>query len=90
MVLPDLPSHFPSPFNLRGKLILASLQGGIVYCPFKEKLEKAKSVGLSCRYNEFLMGLRNSGVYFSFQGYQRTLENHPSFEYFEFNFRTCQ
>lgn len=60
LMLPDLTSHFPSPFNLRGKLILTSLQGGIVYCLFKEKLEKLSSVGLSRRYSEFLMGLETT------------------------------
>ena len=68
LVFPDLTSYFPSLFNLKGKFILTCLQRGIVYCLFKKKPEKANSIGLSCRYNEFLMCLRNNRVYFSFQG----------------------
>lgn len=47
-------------------------------------------MGLSCRYNDGLMRLRNDGVYFGFRGYQRTLGNHPRFECFELIFQISQ
>lgn len=90
-VLPDLTSQLPSPFNLGGKLVLRH-SSGRDHCVLEKKPEKSSSGGLSCRDNDHLVGLRNNSfrVPFAFRGYQRSLENHPSFEYFELNFRIYQ
>lgn len=95
LVLLDLTSHVPPPFNLRGKLILTTLQGGIVYCLLEEKLEKASSARGPLRQVQWILDVSAkqlpNRVWFGFQAYQSSLENHPGSEYFfEIHFRTCQ